>query len=137
MAFNPHRSDAAANAANDAMASLLNNGWLRIYDSTGTGQPATGNTGITTQVLLAELRFAATAFAPSVGGVAVANAIQDDLSANNTGLATWFRTFKSDGTTAVYDGSVDLVSGDLVLSNTSILVAADVAVSSLTLTATE
>ena len=79
--------------------------FLRIYDSTGTGRPATGG-AVTTQVLLAELTCNAT-FAPAAsGGVLTLNAITQDSSANNTGTATWFRIVKSDGTTHVLDGNV-------------------------------
>ena len=61
---------------------------------------------MSTQNILAELRFGATAFGASLAGVATANAITADSSANATGTATWFRVFKSDGTTALWDGSV-------------------------------
>ena len=45
---------------------LLDNGYLRIYDGT---QPATANTAIGSQVLLAELRFNADAAPVAVNGV--------------------------------------------------------------------
>lgn len=131
MALNPKRSNAAANAAVDAMATLLNTGYLRIYDGT---QAATADTALGSQVLLAELRFNATAFGAGVAGVATANAITADSSANATGTATWFRCLKSDGTSVVYDGSVGTATSDLVLNTTSIVSGASVSVTSLTLT---
>lgn len=134
MANNPKRTNTAANAACDAMAALCNTGYLRIYDSTGTGQPATADTAVTTQVLLAELRFSATAFAGAAAGVATANAITQDASANATGTATWFRALQSDGTTVVFDGSVGTASADLILNTVSIVTGAAVSVTSLTLT---
>jgi hypothetical protein len=100
----------------NAFALLFNNGYLRFYDSTGgTGQPATPNTAIGSQVLLAELRWNATAFGAAGAGsgtdrVITANAITDDSSADATGTATWFRALKSDGTTVEMDGSVGVGS---------------------------
>lgn len=135
MATSAKRTNATASAACDAMAALLNNGYLRIYDSTGgTGQPATADTAIGSQVLLAELRFGATAFGAAVNGVATANAITADSDANATGTATWFRCLKSDGTTVVYDGNVNTAGGDLNLNTTSIVQHATVSVTALTLT---
>lgn len=131
MATNPSRSNAAANAACDAMAALLDNGYLRIYDGT---QAADADTAVGAQVLLAELRFSATAFGAASAGVATAAAITADSSANATGTASWFRCLKSDGTTVVYDGSVGTSSADLVLNSVAISSGATVSVTALTLT---
>ena len=128
-------SNAAANAEAGAFADLLNNGYLRIYDSTGgTGQPATVDTAIGSQVLLAELRFAATSESDITNGVITFAALTADSSANNTGTATWFRAFSSDGTTAVWDGSVATASATLNLNTTSIVAGAEVSVTSATYT---
>lgn len=131
MATNAKRSNATAAAAVTAMGVLLNNGYLRIYDGT---QPTNADTAVGAQVLLAELRFSATAFASYTNGVATANAITSDSSANATGTATWFRALGSDGTTVVYDGNVGTSGADLNLNTTSIVSGATVSVSALTLT---
>lgn len=131
MALQPRRSNAAANAACNAMAALANNGYLRIYDGT---QAATADTALGSQVLLAELRFSATAFGNAVAGVATANAIAADSSANQTGTASWFRVLGSDGTSVVYDGSVGTASADLILNTVAIVSGASVSVTALTLT---
>ena len=131
MALNPKRSNTAVSAAADAVCPLLNNGYLRIYSGT---QPATADTAISTQTLLAELRFGSTAFGASSNGVATANAITSDTSADNTGTAAWFRALKSDGTTAVLDGSVGTSSADLVLNSVSISAGAAVSITSFTYT---
>ena len=88
MALNTQLSNEAVNAEGDALGALLNNGYLRIYDGS---QPATANTAVSSQVLLAELRFNATAFAATSGGVMTANAITAESSANASGTASWFR----------------------------------------------
>lgn len=131
MANNLKISTTAVNAQADALSDLLDNGYLRIYDGT---QPANANTAITSQVLLAELRFNATAAPAASGGVLTMNSISQDSSANNTGTATWFRALKSDGSTAVFDGSVGTASCDLNLGSTSITSGASVAVTSMTYT---
>lgn len=131
MALNPKRTNAAATAACNAMAALLNNGYLRIYDQT---QPTNANTALGAQVLLAELRFSATAFPTAVNGVATANAMTADAAANATGTATWFRCLSSDGTTVVYDGSVGTSAADLILNTVAIVIGATVTVTALTLT---
>lgn len=131
MALNPKRTNAVANSLCDSMAALCNNGYIRIYDGT---QAANADTAVGSQVLLAELRFSATAFGAASAGVATANAITSDSSANATGTATWFRALKSDGTTVVWDGSVGTSSADMVLDTVSFVAGGTVAVSALTLT---
>lgn len=138
MANTPKFSNEAASAAADGVCALANSGKLRIYDSTGgTGQPATADTAIGSQVLLAELTLNATAFGAASNGVATANAITADSSANATGTATWFRVLKSDGTSPLWDGSVGTASCDLNLNSTSISSGASVSVTSFTYTASK
>lgn len=117
------------NARNDAITTFAgNSGKIRIYSGT---QPATGGTATT---LLAELTCNAT-FAPaSSGGVLTLNAITADASADATGTATWWRLLKSDGTTIVLDGTVGTAGADLNLNTTSIVIGANVAISSFVLT---
>lgn len=132
MALNPKRSNVAVNEEADRICTLLEDGYLRIYDGS---QPATADTAITTQVLLAELRFNVTGFAAAAAGVAVADAITTDVSANATGTAAWFRALKSDGTTVIFDGTVGTGTHDLVLDTVAISSGADVSVTSFTYTA--
>lgn len=102
---------------------------LRIYNGV---RPATSG-AITT--LLAELTCNAT-FAPgAAGAVLTLNAITAN-AAVASGTATWFRLFKSDGTTIILDGSVaQTTGGDLNLDSTVISSGAQVSVSSASLTA--
>jgi hypothetical protein len=132
MALNPKLSNAGANAEADAVADLLDDGYLRIYDGT---QPANADTAVGSQVLLAELRFANPAFGAASAGVATANAVTQDSSANNTGTASWFRALKSDGSTVMFDGSVGTSGCNLNLNTTSIVSGAPVSVTALTFTA--
>ncbi len=127
MAVNTQIADATVNAQADALATLLNNGYLRIYDGT---QPTNADTAIGAQVLLAELRFNATAAPAASGGVLTFNAITPDSSANATGTATWFRCLQSDGTTVVMDGSVGTSASNMIMATTSIVSGVQVSVSS-------
>jgi hypothetical protein len=130
MALTPKLSNAAATLAADAVLATLNSGFLDIYDG---AQPAGPDTAVTTQVKLARLTLNATAFAAAVNGVAVANAIGSDSSADATGTASWFRALTSAGV-AVFDGSVGTSGANLNLSSTSIIATGAVAVTSLTYT---
>lgn len=128
------RANLAANTEADGIATLLNTGYLRIYDGT---QAATADTAVGAQVLLAELRFNATASPAASAGVATYNAITSDASANATGTASWFRALKSDGTSAVFDGSVGTSASDINFSTVAFVTGAVIAVSSFTYTATK
>jgi hypothetical protein len=130
MALNPHVDDAGANAAADAVAALCNNGFIDIMSGS---QPAANGAATT---VLATVTFGATAFGAASGGVATANAIGNG-TAGASGTATWFRAYKSDHTTPVFDGSVGTSGANMNLNSTAISSGATVSVSSLTFTITE
>lgn len=106
---------------------------LRFYSGT---RPAT-NGAITT--LLAELICNAT-FAPAASGTTDGAAVTLTLNAiasanaSATGTATWFRIYKSDGTTFVMDGDVGTSGSDLNMTSTSFVSGQPVAVSSFVIT---
>ncbi len=129
MALNTRLAVAARNAQLDALATLLNTGYLRIYDGSQPTDPDTA-AGAT---LLAELRLNATAFGAASAGVITAGAITDDSSANATGTAAWFRLLKSDGTSALVDGSVGTSGANLNLNSVALQIGAQVSVTALTL----
>lgn len=130
MPKNTQLSNAAVNAQGDALAALLNTGYLRLYT---TAQPATADTALAAQTLLVEMRFSATAAAATAAGVINFNAITG-ANATATGVAVWFRALKSDGTTVVFDGSVDVTANtpNLVLNSNSISSGAAVSVTAFT-----
>lgn len=132
MANNPKLTNAAATEEADAVVALLSNGYLRIYDGT---QPATADTAIDTQVLLAELRFATPAAPGATNGVATFDTITADTDANATGTASWFRALGSDGSSKVFDGSVGTSGCDINLNSTAIQIHAQVSITSFTFTA--
>jgi len=142
MANNPFFADGGSEAAVAALCALMNSGTLCFYTSP---QPADANTAITSQTKLCTLTFSATAFAaPTTSGsagsrtvTAAANAIGSDTNAANTGTTAWFRAYKSDGTTAVLDGSAGTSGADINLSTTSIQAGGSVAVSAFSITQAE
>lgn len=128
MAANTHLSIASWNLALNAGIDVLNGGFLELY--TGT-QPATPDTALSGNTLLATLPLSATAFGAASIATKTANAITSATAAA-TGTATFFRAYKSDATTAVIDGSVGTSGADLNLNTTSIVTGATVSVSSWT-----
>lgn len=133
MANNVKLGNAAANAEAEAIVALLNSGKLRIYNGT---QPATADTAVSTQTLLCELTFNATAGGSASNGVVTFNAITSDSSANAGGTPSWFRAVKSDGTTSVFDGTVGTGAGyDCIIDASPIVASATVACTSMTYTA--
>lgn len=129
MALNSQIADAIVNLQADALAGQLDNGYLRIYDGV---QAATADTAVGAQVLLAELRFNATAAPAAVGGVITFNAITSDASANASGTASWYRALKADGTSVVMDGSVGTATSNMIVPTTTITAAQTVSCSSFT-----
>ena len=130
MANNLKISYTAANAEANALAPLANNGYIKIYDGT---QPSTPETAISTQNLLATLRFNATAFGAASNGVLTANAISQ-VTIAASGTAAWFRCQESDGTTPLFDGSVGTSGCDMNIAATTLISGATLSVSSFTLT---
>ena len=128
MAYDTRMSYAACNAENDALTALANNGYLRIYTATRPANADTAASG----TLLAELRLNATAFGASSNGLATANAITADTSADNGGTAAWFRVLRSDGTSVLWDGEVGTTGCDLNLNSVTIGAGANVSISAFT-----
>lgn len=130
MPLNPKFTNLAVNTKVDAQAVLLNGGFIDIYDGT---QPTTADTAIGAQVKLARLTFGNPAFGAGVAGVAAANAITQDTSADATGTAAWFRALKSDGT-AVMDGAVGTTGSNMNINSVAISAGAAVSCTAFTLT---
>jgi hypothetical protein len=127
-------ANAARDAALNAVTATLGSGRLRIYSGTA---PANADGALSGNTLLAELTLNATAFAAAVNGVATANAITGDTSADATGTPTFFRLFQSNGTSVVFQGTAGASGQELNLSGLSggqIVAGGSVSVSSLTIT---
>lgn len=125
-------STATRNAKLDAITTIIGtSGLLRIYDGT---PPASANAALSSNTLLAELALSATFAAGAASGALTASSITQDSSANATGTASFFRIYKSDGTTCIMQGTVNTSGGDLNLNTLSLVSGAAVSVTSFVLT---
>ena len=111
MALNTQISDSTVNVQANALATLCNNGTIKIYDGT---QPATADTATSGNTLGATVTFGATAFGAAVSGLITANAITAGVAVA-TITPTWARIFKSDGTTVVMDVSAGASGANLTI----------------------
>lgn len=93
-------SNAARDAAAEAVAALVNGGKLRIYSGSA---PADANAALSGNTLLAELTMGNPAFGAAAAGVVTANAVTSDSSADNTGIPSFFRILTS-ADAVVYQG---------------------------------
>jgi len=107
---------------------------LKIYDLTA-GAPADTSAAITATILATMTLPSDWASAASAGAKALLGTWQD-TSADNSGIADFFRLFASDGTTCHMQGTVSLTAGggDMTLDNTSITSGQAVSVTTFTLT---
>lgn len=125
-------STATRNAKLDAITTIIgSSGLLRIYDGT---PPASANAALSSNTLLAELALSSTFAAGASSGALTASSITQDSSANATGTASFFRIYKSDGTTCIMQGTVNTSGGDLNLNTLSLVSGAAVSVTSFVLT---
>ncbi len=121
---------ATRNAAVNAVAALCNTGYIQVYSGS---RPATPDTALNGNTLLATLTFSATAFGAGASGVATANAIGSG-TAVATGTAAFARIFKSDDSTVVGDCNVGTSGSDINFPTLSFVSGEVISCSSLTLT---
>lgn len=116
MSLSPKISDEAASASADAVTALCANGHMVFY---GGIKPPTSDTA-TDEPPLADLRFGSPAFGLAIDGVALANPITSDGDAPATGVATWFRVYKADGVSPVFDGTLGVGDTNIVVNGTHV-----------------
>lgn len=107
---------------------------IRIYSGTA---PANADAALSGNTQLAELVCAATPLASfsdtGTAARATFGTITSDTSADNTGTATFFRIYASDGTTVKAQGSVGTATADLILNTVSITAGSTVSITSATI----
>jgi len=109
-------SNALRHAQNEALITYAgNNAIINIYQGSA---PANANTGITTQTLLVSCVLSG-AFGTDTNGTLTLGTVNTGVAVA-TGVASFFRVFKSDNTSVVMDGSVGVVGADLNLDTTNI-----------------
>lgn len=107
---------AARDLALDAAFDILNSGFLKFYSGT---KPATADTGLSGNTLLATCTLGNPACAAASGGSKACNAIGDDTNAAATGVATWASFTKSDGT-RIHDVTVGTSGAELTIDDVNI-----------------
>jgi hypothetical protein len=112
---NLHISYAAANAQAAALAALAAGGSLVIYSG---AQPATPETSIGASVALCTFTLGNPAFGAPSNGVLNLN-VPTPATVVANGTAQWFRVYKSDGVTALFDGNVGLILGGAWATSTA------------------
>jgi hypothetical protein len=109
-------SNGTRHAQNEGLIAYAGTGSIiNIYQGTA---PANANTGITTQTLLVSCPIAGVFGTDTDGTLSLGSVTTGTAVA--TGTASFFRVFKSDGTTVVMDGSVGTTGADLNLDTTTI-----------------
>jgi hypothetical protein len=125
---------AARNALANAINTLINGGagagTIKIY--TGD-QPASANTAISDQTLLATLTFADPAFGAADAGVITADTIVEDSEADADGTAAWARVADSTGAT-VFDCDVGTVGATINLNTVNLVAGGPVSITAFTIT---
>lgn len=122
-------SNGTRHAQNEGLIAFAGTGCkFNLYNGV---QPANANTAVTSQVLLASLTIPST-FGSDVNGTLTLGSVTSAV-ASNAGTASWFRIFKSDGTTVVLDGSVGIAGANLNLNSVTIAALQTVAITSGTI----
>jgi hypothetical protein len=111
----------------DLFNSKFNSGTLKVYAG---AVPADVDAALGGATLLGTLSMSATAFPAASGGSAAANAITQDSAADATGTASFYRAFKSDGTTLIEQGSVGTSGAQLNLNTVDIVAGGPIQISS-------
>jgi hypothetical protein len=133
MAANFQLTAAGRNAACNGVVDLMDasgSGTIKVYSGT---QPATADTALSGNTLLATFTCSATAFGSASSGVATLAGTPLSATAAATGTASFFRAADGGGTT-VFDGNVGTSGCDLNLNTTSITSGNTVQITSGTVT---
>jgi hypothetical protein len=111
----------------NALAELLNNGFIDIYEGP---QPESPDESVGLRKLCVSLKFGSPAFMPAVMGIISANPISASKSVADVNPATWARCFRADHKTAVMDVSAGTKDANIILPNTHIVRGITIGVSS-------
>ena len=129
-------STTVRNAQLDALETAVGvSAVLKIYDLTAEA-PANCAAAITGTVLVT-MSLPSDWMAAAASGSKAMSGTWQDASADNAGVADFFRLFASDGTTCHAQGTVTLTAGggDMTLDNTNITAGQSVTVTSFTVSA--
>jgi hypothetical protein len=117
----------------EQFAARCDGGYLDLY----AGDRPLSPDAVPLGVRLASLRLGNPAFTLAIGGIATAKPIQDDPSAEASGIPQWFRIYEPDHLTPVCDGSIGESDADVILRPLAIRRQAKVSLRRLTVTLKE
>jgi hypothetical protein len=121
---------ATRNAQADALARNLDAGFIKIYSGT---VPATADTALAGNTLLGTLPLQPTsAPAASSGTLTFDTTGLTDSSIDASGIASFFRGIKTDGTTVVMQGQVGTSGFAMTLADTNLVATGTVTITSFT-----
>jgi hypothetical protein len=123
---------AAASALADALTTYVGNtGKIIIYSGT---EPATANTALSGNTVLATFTGGSPVFGAAASGVITLSGVPLTVAASASGTATFFRLFKTDATTCALQGTVGTSGQQLNLNTTTITSGVNVTITSGTVT---
>ena len=119
----------------DNFKAFFNSGTMRFYSGS---RPATADTALSGNTLLATITFGATAFGSSTNGVCSNNAVASNETNATAGTATFVRFVQSDGTTVIGDANVGQTGSDVnIAAGTTFTSGAQVTLANGALTLTQ
>lgn len=118
MAAAPSLAQATANAMANAITTYMGNaGKIIIYSGTA---PANADAALSGNTVLATFTGGSPVFGSASGGTITLSGVPLTVAASATGTATFFRLYKTDGTTPVFQGTVGTASADLILNTVAL-----------------
>lgn len=111
----------------NALAELLNDGFIDIYEGP---QPDSPDEPVGQRKLCVSLKFGSPAFMSAVKGIISANPISAGKSVADVNPVTWARCFQADHRTSVMDVSAGTRDANIILPNTHIVRGITIGVSS-------
>ena len=125
-------SDAVRNARLDAIKATIGETGIILRIRSGAKPTYTSDADVGT--VLSEIALPSGWLTPASAGFVSKSGTWEDTSADDTGTATHFRIYRSDGITCDMQGTVDTASSDMVVLTTSFVATQPFTITAFTLT---
>ena len=127
-------ADATRDVMMDAFDAQCNGGTAMIINIYAGTQPATADTALAGETLLATLTASATAWGASSNGVLALDTVTDDSSADATGTAAYARCFDQAAGNVIFDCDVGTSGATINLNTVAIVSGGTVSITSGSMT---